>query len=85
MSAPVFRRRKDMCPYLFRAALVDAGFAWLGAEIGRFVDIRHHRAGRYLEPIRDATGRVRRADTLAALIVWRAELASSPRAHGAAA
>jgi hypothetical protein len=66
------RRRRDMCPYAFRAGLVDAGFAWLGAEIGLFVDIRHHRDGHYFEPIRDAAGRVQRTETLAALIIWRA-------------
>jgi hypothetical protein len=67
------RRRRDMCPHTYRAALVDQGFAWLGAEIGLFVDIRHPASGRYFKPSRDNRGHVLRAETLAALILWRAE------------
>jgi hypothetical protein len=67
------RRRRDMCPHAYRAALVDQGFAWLGAEIGLFVDIRHPISGRYFKPLRDERGHVLRAETLMALILWRAE------------
>jgi hypothetical protein len=62
-----------MCPHAYRAALVDQGFAWLGAEIGLFVDIRYPVSGRYLKPLRDERGHVLRTGTLAALILWRAE------------
>jgi hypothetical protein len=56
----------------FRAALDRAGFAFL-KQSGRFVD-RHHRVPhRYLLPVTDARGRLRRRDTLAALAAWRAE------------
>jgi hypothetical protein len=67
------RRRRDMCPHAYRAALVDQGFAWLGAEIGQFVDILHPISGRYFEPLRDERRHVLRTETLAALILWRAE------------
>ena len=67
------RRRRDMCPHAYRAALVDQGFAWLGAEIGLFVDILHPISKRYFKPLRDERGHVLRTETLAALILWRAE------------
>jgi hypothetical protein len=73
MKPRPFRRRRDMCPYIYRAALIEQGFAWLGAEIGLFVDIRHPIAGRYFEPLRDDRRHVLRTETLAALILWRAE------------
>ena len=73
MTPRPLRRRRDMCPHAYRAALVDQGFAWLGAEIGLLVDIRHHVSGRYFKPLRDERGHVLRTETLAALILWRAE------------
>jgi hypothetical protein len=73
MTPRPIRRRRDMCPHAYRAALVDQGFAWLGAEIGLFVDIRHPVSGRYFKPLRDERGHVLRTETLAALILWRAE------------
>lgn len=73
MTPAQLRRRRDMCPHAYRAALVDQGFAWLGAEIGLFVDIRHPVSGRYFKPLRDQRGHVLRTETLAALILWRAE------------
>ena len=73
MTPRPLRRRRDICPHAYRAALVDQGFALLGAEIGLLVDIRHHVAGRYFKPLRDERGHVLRTETLAALILWRAE------------
>jgi hypothetical protein len=70
-----------MCPHAYRAALVDQGFVWLGAEIGLFVDIRHPISGRHFKPLRDERGHVLRTETLAALILWRAETVGIIR-HG---
>jgi hypothetical protein len=74
----------DVCPRHYRAELVDLGFAWLGADLGLFVDIRHPIPGRYFTAIRDAAGKVERSATLAGLKAWRAELAAAI-ATGAAA
>lgn len=53
MTPSPLRRRRDMCLRAYRASLVDQGFAWLGAEIGLFVDIRHPISERYFKPLRD--------------------------------
>ncbi|QDW39028.1 phospholipase [Bradyrhizobium sp. KBS0727] len=64
------RAHLDLSPKEFRDALVDHGFAYL-TPIGRYVDIRERQVGRYLDPVRDRSGRILRRQTLAALLAAR--------------
>lgn len=67
------QKPSDLSPVEFRNALVDNGFAYLGRSVDRYVDIRHRRPGRYLEPVKNAKKRILRRETFAALLAWRAE------------
>jgi|GEM_PF-3367181 len=86
-------RSTDLSPRDFRNALIDHGFAFLGRSLDRYVDIRHRKVGRYLDAVLDGRGRIRRRETLQALLAARkgfeaeeaAALAKSLRQAGIAA
>lgn len=68
---PRARANPDITIRQFRETCRDEGFAWLGGTAQRFVDLRFHKVGRYILPVRNARGQILHAETLIALRACR--------------
>lgn len=76
-------RPTDLCVSEFRSKCNEFGFAYLGATLDRFIDIRFPKAGDYIEPVKDSRKRTLRQKTLDVLLAHRARRQDDKRAHDA--
>lgn len=76
-------RTPDLSPIEFRHALLDHGFAYLGAAVDLYVDLRFPKPGHYLASVRDSRRRILRRETLDALLADRATSETAKKAADA--